>query len=63
MKIELFLDEDVHSGLAHNQVFKDRADIERLENDVRDLDIQKETYCNIGNNGWYIYDAFHIVFS
>ena len=33
MKIELFLDEDVHSGLAHNQVFQDRADIERLEND------------------------------
>ena len=26
----------------HNQVFQDRADIERLENDVRDLDIQKE---------------------
>ena len=42
MKIELFLDEDVYSGLAHNQVFQDRADIERLENDVRDLDIQKE---------------------
>jgi chromosome segregation ATPase len=27
---------------THNQVFQDRADIERLENDVRDLDIQKE---------------------
>jgi uncharacterized protein involved in exopolysaccharide biosynthesis len=27
---------------THHQVFQDRADIERLENDVRDLDIQKD---------------------
>ena len=27
----------------HSQVFQDQADIERLENDVRDLDIQKES--------------------